>query len=154
MIAYAYRGDKMSLCVKRYLKSLAGVLKDSLEVKDKKLPLRENTDMLVFNGHNELMNSYENYVENIDNIKKDAVIIACISYDYFKPYLSYAKGYPFVTTTNLLAPEAYILEAIVDSWASMQSGQEICFSAGDAYDKYHKCSQKAAKALFRTGFDK
>lgn len=52
----------------------------------------------------------------IDNKKRDAIILACISKNYFSSYLKQTKSNPLVWTTGLMAPEAYTLKASIDGW--------------------------------------
>lgn len=152
LIADAYRGDKMEACLSGFFYSLTGEKQAVIAIDTTTIEACSKADLLVFNGHNGLMDLRFDYRKNKDGIKKDAAVISCYSDMYFSLHLNYAGGYPLVTTTGLLAPEAYITEAFFESWALMKSDDEIRISAGDAYDKYQSCSQKAARALFRTGW--
>lgn len=153
LIGDAYRGDKMKLCVEDYLNAVAGKNEEQIMLDNK---LVENlgiaTDLVVFNGHNGLMDEVVSPVINPKETYKDAVAIACISGDYFNDYLNYAHGYPLVMTTNLLAPEAYVLSNIFDAWATQQAEKEIMMAAARAYNQYQKCGIKGARRLFSTGF--
>jgi hypothetical protein len=91
-------------------------------------------------------------VADTDERKKDAAVIACVSHSYFKQHLLYAGGYPLITTTNFLAPEAYVLEALVNSWAQLLNSAEVRTNAGAAYHKYQKCGLTGATKLFKTGW--
>jgi hypothetical protein len=62
------------------------------------------------------------------------------------------KAYPLITTTNYLPPEAYIISAIIDNWASMLPDDKIRTSAGEAMAKIHKIAVKPCVNTFKTGW--
>lgn len=148
----AYRGDKMKECIDIYLKSLAGIIKDTVKIDNLSITINGNADLIGFNGHNGLMDNYTNFIENIDGKERDAAIVACISYEYFKDYFIAAKAYPLITTTDLLYPGAFIFEAIINSWAQFIPDEQIKNSAGYAYHKEKKCGINCGRRLFKTGW--
>jgi hypothetical protein len=150
-IADAYAGDRMKLCLDDYLASLAGTLTDSVALNDSTfLPINSDVDLLAFNGHNGLMDTYVDTVYNITGESKDAVAIACASAEYFKPYLKKSGGYPLIFTTNLMAPEAYVLDGVINAWLANKTPEQIRLEAGKAYHKYQKCGLRGATNLFTT----
>lgn len=153
LVADAYRGDKMRECLENYFYALAGRYEDIVMIDSLEIPCGSYADLLAFNGHNGLMDTNPKVIVNHDGRYRDAVVIACLSYRYFETRLNYLKAYPLVTTTNLMAPEAYVMEGIIDAWAKMKTEIEIKNAAGDAYDLKHSCSQAAARRLFMTGWD-
>lgn len=158
LVADAYRGDKMHECLTNYFASLAGKKKDILEIdksnSDDLIQIKAfgEADLIAFNGHNGLMDSYSAFFINDDNRMRDAVSISCSSQGYFNEYLNAARAYPLLTTTNLLAPEAYGMEAVIDSWAMLEDGKMIRSKVGAMYHKIHKCGLKGATNLFHTGW--
>jgi len=156
LICDAYRGDMMEPCLKDYLSSLAGRSQDSVSYANSRIDLNKDVDMVVFNGHNGLMdvdidpvlrNPQERFFK-----RKDAVVIACASKSYFIPHFLKTDSYPLVTTTSLLYPGAFILDGIIDKWARMQSEEDIKNAAGDAYHKVKECGKQAARNMFDTGW--
>jgi hypothetical protein len=155
LVADAYRGDRMQVCISDFLNSLAGKIKDTLKHKELIIPIHSQADLLIFNGHNGLMDANHPFVQSTDNRPRDAMVIACYSASYFIPHFERAGGYPLVMTTGLLAPEAYVMHAAIEHWALLKTDREIRFAAGDAYAGKHPSSSPAAcKALFRTGWNK
>jgi hypothetical protein len=152
LILDAYKGDKMDECVFNYFKSLAGILKDSIVIDSLKIPAYGNSNFLIFNGHNGLMDNQCHEIENVDQVERDAAVISCCSYSYFIPYFEKLKAYPLITTTNYLPPEAYIISAIIDNWATMQADDKIRTSAGEAMAKVHKIAVKPCINTFKTGW--
>ena len=131
LVADAYRGDRMKACLLDYFNALAGNKVDSCQLDDSKVGIYKHADLLVFNGHNGLMDVSIDPILNSDGIIKDAAVIGCVSDDYFQEPLNFAKGYPVLTTTNLLAPEAYVLAGLLDNWVQLKTG-----------DSFKKCSRK------------
>ena len=142
----------MEQCLDDYLSSLAGTKKDSLIIDNDQIGMHSKADLLIFNGHNGLMDTDKELIYNEDGIYRDAVVIACVSYDYFANHLKCLKAYPLVTSVSFLPPEAYVAEGIINSWALMKTNEEIRLAAGDAMYRVHKKSQKAMRAMFKTGW--
>lgn len=80
------------------------------------------------------------------------MIIACYSGNFFRPFLQKASAYPLVVTTNLMAPEAYVLEHILDEWLQLKPAETIRKNAGIGYNLYQKCGKRGADRLFSTGW--
>ncbi|MGB0931806.1 MAG: hypothetical protein ACPGVB_13575 [Chitinophagales bacterium] len=158
LVADAYDGSKMRNCVVDYLQSLAGRMMDKIVIDGKKLQVYANADLLVFNGHDGLMDYNDipyflNTQEKEKNMKaKDAVMIACYSGNFFRPFLQKAGAYPLVVTNGLMAPEAYVLEAILEQWIQLKPAETIRKSAGMGYNQYQKCGTRGADRLFSTGW--
>jgi hypothetical protein len=87
-----------------------------------------------------------------DERQRDAVILACASKQYFAAGLKEAGAHPLVWTTNLMAPEAYVLKAALDGWLAGEDGEQVRLRAAKAYDKYQNCGLRAAQGLFATGW--
>lgn len=51
-----------------------------------------------------------------------------------------------------MAPEAYVLAALVESWAADATGEQVREAVAKAYDTYQKCGIKGARGLFATGW--
>ena len=152
LIADGYRGDRMEQCLDDYLNSLVGTKKDLLNIENKQIGINSHSDLLIFNGHNGLMDVDMDLIYNEDGIFRDAAVISCVSYDYFANHLKCLKAYPLVTSVSFLPPEAYVAEGIINSWALMKTNEEIRLAAGDAMYRVHKKSRKAMRAMFKTGW--
>ena len=87
-----------------------------------------------------------------DEVRRNAIILACASRQYFRELLSASGAYPLLWTNGLMAPEAYTLESALNAWIEGKTNQEIHESAAIAYDKYQKCGLRGARKLFATGW--
>ncbi len=152
VIADAYAGDEMPLCLEDFFSNLAETLNDSVKINDSVFIDLNQVDLVAFTGHNGLMDNSIGEKINKNAKPKDAVVIACISHSYFNERLNYVNAYPLVTTRSLMAPEAYVISAIINSWANMEDERSVFLSAASAYSTYQKCSLNAGKSIFKTGW--
>ena len=112
-----------------------------------------NANLLAYVGHDGLMEfDVEGNFEQTNAKKRDAIILACVSKDYFKPYLQKTKSNPLVWTTGLMAPEAYTLKAAIDGWILNETNMQIRERAAQAYHKYQRCGIRGARNLLVTGY--
>ena len=153
LLADAYNGKYIQQCTVDFLKSCSGQVKDTININGKIVGIYGNSALLAYIGHDGLMDFRLTEVfENIDNKKRDAIILACISKKYFYTPLTPTKANPLVWTTGLMCPEAYTLHDALESYIDNESVDEIRNSAARAYSKYQHCSEKAAKGLLVAGW--
>ena len=153
LVADAYDGRNIRECTVDFLKSCAGMKKDSLQVGSLTIGIYGNARAVAYIGHNGLMDfSLSNTCRNSDGVVRDVIILACASKQYFTPYLQSAKANPLLWTTNLMCPEAYSLHDALDAYISGKGAEEVREAAAAAYDKYQKCGIGGARRLFVTGF--
>lgn len=153
LVMDAYRGDKMKLCLNDYFSSLSGSKNGSIDLGNDSISIYSGADLIIFNGHNGLMDEFVEHQDNLYSSQKDAVAIACISRDYFKSYWKSSKSYPLVTTTGLMYPGAFCTEYIINEWAMLKSAEQIRKAAGRAYYKYKpKSGPNGSNNLFDTNW--
>jgi hypothetical protein len=152
IVADAYKGDAMKECLEDFFKAVSGKSDEEIEVENVSLGIGSNADLIIFNGHNGLMDYTLELTPSEDQVIREVSAIGCISHSYFKEHLLTSKGYPVLMTTNLMAPEAYVLEAVIESWMNLKTEQLIRKNAGIAYDKYQNCGVKGATRLFKYGW--
>lgn len=153
LVADAYDGRYIKQCTKDFLHSLSGELKDTLVIADKTVGLYGHAKLVSYIGHDGLMDfTLSDSYKNVDGKKRDCIILACKSKQYFAEYVKNADANPLVWTTNLMAPEAYTLHDALTGYISGESDEEVRTRAAKAYAKYQKCSEKAARNLLVSGF--
>ena len=74
-----------------------------------------------------------------------------MSKKYFYDHINQTQAYPLIWTSGLMAPEAYTIEAAIESWIKCESSYRIRLKAAEAYDKYQKCGLDAAVKLLLSG---
>ena len=151
LIADAYDGKEIQKTTEDFLYSSSGQQKDTLNIDNKTIGINGNANLVAYIGHDGLMDfQLKDDFKNEDQKKRDAIILACYSKHYFGPFLEDANINPLVWTSNLMAPEAYILHDALSGHLAKESNTEIQNRAAAAYSKYQKCSLKAAKNLLVT----
>ena len=154
VLAEAFDGARMDAAVGHFFDAAAGRL--SCAVAWGKRPRQvlllagRGADMVCFVGHNGLMDHTPASFPRRAHARGPtcAVVLACKSNAHFAAPLRQAGCTPLITTSGLMAPEAYTLDAIIRSWAAGADAAGVHLRAAEAYAKYQKCSLKAAKALF------
>ena len=138
--ADAYRGSRIDRAMLEFMQQAA-------------TPADATThEMVVFIGHDGLMDEQnqpiiERFPKHAGH-DKQAVVLACMSDEFFSEHLLAAGSKPVVTTFSFMAPEAYVLEAVARGFANQASEAELRSAAGNAYAKYQRISAKAGKSVF------
>ncbi|WP_397364426.1 hypothetical protein [Olleya sp. R77988] len=153
LLADAYDGEFIKQTTIAFLEANAGNNSLKINYNEQELCFGGDAQLLSYVGHDGLMDfDVEGDFEQINTKKRDAIILACISKDYFKPYLLKTKSKPLVWTTGLMAPEAYTLKSAIDGWILNETDLQIRERAAQAYNRYQKCGIKGARRLLVTGF--
>ena len=157
LVADAYRGDAIQTCTLDFLEAASGSAGDALsfDVDGKAVSFSADgsASLAAYVGHDGLMDFQLPYLpRRKDDARRDAIVLACASKSYFAPALREAGANPLLWTTNLMAPEAYVLDAALAGWLARESGEQVRARAAAAYHKYQRCGLRAAGRLFATGF--
>jgi hypothetical protein len=153
LLADAYDGKYIKNTTVDFLEANAGNNSLKLKHKETDLCFGGDANLLAYIGHDGLMEfEVKGNFTPINNNKREAIILACISKGYFKPYLEKTKSNPLVWTTGLMAPEAYTLKAAIDGWVLNETDLQIRERAAQAYHKYQKCGIRGARNLLVTGY--
>jgi len=153
ILADAYDGKHIKQTTIDFLEATAGRNTISISYNSTELNFGGKSELLAYVGHDGLMEfNVEGDFTPINKTKRDAVVLACVSKDYFKPYFDKTKVNPLVWTTGLMAPEAYTLKSAIDGWILNETDAQIRERAAQAYHKYQKCGIKGARRLLVTGF--
>ena len=153
LVADAYRGKEISQTIWDFLEAAAGKPGEKLKAGDLQFHSGGSASLVAYIGHNGLMDfKLHDHPKQRDDRQRRAIILACASKQYFTPALEESGVTPLLWTTNLMAPEAYVLSAAIDGWMKKETDEQIRLRAADAYNKYQNCGVKAARALFATGW--
>lgn len=153
IVADAYRGKEIAQTTSDFLEAAAGKPGQKLKAGDVDFHTAGSADLVAYIGHNGLMDfRLSSHPQRRDDRQRRAIILACASKQYFSTALQQSGATPLLWTTNLMAPEAYVLSAAIDGWIKKESDEQIRLRAADAYHKYQHCGVKAARSLFATGW--
>jgi len=153
LVADAYRGKEISQATWDFLEAAAGKPGEELKAGTIQFNVGGSADLVTYIGHNGLMDfTLHSQPKHRDDRERKAIILACASKSYFADALRSSGAAPLLWTTNLMAPEAYVLSAAIDGWIKKESDEQIRLRAASAYHKYQNCGLNAAKGLFATGW--
>lgn len=156
LVADAYQGAKIKQAIGDFLNAASGGPPASIVmVGSRNLSINAggSSDVVAYVGHDGLMDfALDKVPRNQAESRREAIILACASKQYFTKALRASGATPLLWTTNLMAPEAYTLKAALDGWIAKESAAQIRQRAAEAYSKYQKCSVKAARGLLVTGW--
>lgn len=151
LIADAYNGKFIYEATSDFLKSSAGLLKDTLRTNNHLLGINGSSSLIGYIGHDGLMDfQIQDEFRNVDGVRRDVMILACFSRYYFLPHLEYANVNPLVWTASLMAPEAYSIHDAISGYLKGESNEEVRLRAATSYAKYQRCSLGAANSIFVT----
>lgn len=157
LVADAYRGSEIKRATQTFLQAASGYAGDTLSVsvdrKDYSLHLYGGASLVSYSGHDGLMDfQIAAPPKKQDNEQRFAIILACASKSYFTDVLRQTGAKPLLWTTNLMAPEAYILAAAIEGWLQEENDEQIRLRAAKAYNQYQHCGERSANSLFATGW--
>ena len=153
ILADAYDGERIQECTTAFLKASNQQNEVKIQYETKELCFGGGADLMAYVGHDGLMDFTVNETyQKVERKKKDVIILACYSRDYFSPEIRKAQANPLLWTTHLMAPEAYTLKAAIDGWMAEETGAQIEERAAQAYNAYQKCGIRGARNLLTTGF--
>ena len=157
LVAEAYRGDHIRQATEDFLAAAAGTPGETVKIntggKSVILNVGGSAALIAYVGHDGLMDFQLNAVpKQRDSELREAIILACASKSYFAAPLKTTGVKPLLWTTNLMAPEAYVLSAAIDGWLRRETDEQIRLRAATAYHQYQKCGLEGAKRLFATGW--
>ena len=153
LLADAYDGAFIKQTTIDFLKAASGDLKEKVAYDDAMLDFGGSAGLVAYIGHDGLMEfDLDVTLKPCDEVARDAIMLACISKNYFGPYLEKTGAKPLVWTTGLMAPEAYTLKWAIDGWILDESDLQIRERAAAAYHKYQKCGMRGARNLLVTGY--
>lgn len=152
LVSDAFAGEKMKECLDYFWNYTAANNPQIIVVGADTLAIGGGADLIVFNGHNGLMDGYE-LPEHTNTVSyKEAVSISCFSHNYFSYAYQRIGAYPLVHTTGLLYPGAFIVDAIIGKWAMGKHEADMRVAAGEAYNREMNCGRSAGINLFKAGW--
>ena len=153
LVADAYDGQFIQPCTVDFLDACAGKKLQTITHTKDTLGIAGNAHLVAYIGHDGLMDfSLPAIPAQQDNRKRNAIILACKSKQFFGNAVRTTGAYPLLWTTQLMCPEAYTLDAALHAWLQHQNNSAIHTAAARAYSQYQHCSVKAAQNLLATGF--
>lgn len=149
MVADAYVGSAIKQTTIDLLDYAAGLGDFELGHEGAVIPAGGGADLLVYVGHNGLMDfALERIPESVNDKPRDVAVFACASRQYFSKPIAATGAHALALTTNLMSPEAYSLAALATGWINNETAAQIHERIAQAYNQYQKCGIKGARGLF------
>ena len=161
VVADAWDGKTINKAVEKFAAHASGNTPETITINNTKVHAGSNAHLIGYIGHDILMDynlSDNNTLTEMpklnsihpqkDNPAKSTIVLACQSNRYFKEKLLYWNVNPLILTNSNMAPEAYTVDAILNSFAKQATAKQIHESAAQAYNKYQKCGINSARKLF------
>jgi hypothetical protein len=101
----------------------------------------DSNQLVIYAGHDGLMDFDIDIMPRKN--KCDVMVFSCISDYYFSPFVDM-----ILSTYTLMAPEAYVVMAAIESWAMHDNEMEIRRKTAKVYAKYQKSTVKQAERTF------
>lgn len=151
LLAEAWRGRNIADAIGHFLEINRGQHSERIRAGELEFEAGGSAHLVAFVGHNGLMDFPAPALMPISLKARPhaSVVLACMSDSYFSGLLR-KDSLPLITTTGLMAPEAYTLEALVTSWFEGGDGAQVRRAAAGAYARYQRTSENAARRLFVT----
>lgn len=151
LVAEAWRGRNIADAVRHFLELNRGEHVETLQAGEQQVETGGAAHVIAFVGHNGLMDFAAPSLPpfQIPSRPHASVVLACMSESYFADLLE-KDSVPLITTTGLMAPEAYTLAALLESWFGGGDGNQARNAAASAYAKFQRTPENAARRLFRT----
>jgi len=149
LLAEAWQGRHIEGSIRRFLEMTRGQHAETIRVDGRELLAGGAAHLIAYVGHNGLMDFAAPALKSVadEQPPRVAVVLACYSNDYFAGLLR-PHAAPLVTTASLMAPEAYVLDAVVAVWFAGAAPGDVVEAAVDAYARYQKISNRSAKKIF------
>ena len=153
MLADAYDGQYIKQTTIDFLNASCGKNEAAIKTGDKEIYFGGASDLIAYVGHDGLMDfSLQEKFKSTTDKKRETIILACYSKNYFLPHLKPSGSTPLLWTSGLMAPESYTLHDAIHEWINNDRPQQVRLAAAKAYSKYQKCSLKAAQNLLIQGW--
>jgi len=154
VVADAWDGAEIKSAIERFLAIAGGAEKEVVSFRrgsnEATISAGGSSHLAAFVGHNGLMDFTlgASHGPVTPHAASSSIVLACASKSYFLHLLREVGSHPLLLTTGLMAPEAYTLDAAIQSWARGGSVAAVREAAAAAYQKYQKCGRQAARNLF------
>jgi hypothetical protein len=147
VVLEAFAGDRIDQAVDRFhgLATRGG----SVKVTEAGVARSLEVHVAGYAGHNRLLDGKK--LPALGAEKRSPLptfVLACYSEGWFAPSLRAAGSTPLFTTKALMAPEGYLIEALVSSLAARRTAREAGDSAIEAYASWQKLKRGVASAMF------
>lgn len=163
IVADAYDGQYIKNTIQDLFNFSAGHDKQLIQLASQQIAIGGAANLVIYVGHNGLMDWSLNNIFNKAKIpvvsmeqrslqaNRQVAVFACKSQQYFSKPLAATGISPAILTTHYMAPEGYVVYALVEGYTNNLTKKTIHLNVAKAYSKYQKLKSPALK-LFTTEY--
>lgn len=143
----AVHGEAIDQAVEHY--HAVATLGATLAFEDHGVQREEPVVVVGYEGHNRLMDGKRlPPPPAAGSAPLPSFVLACESEGYFAEPMAAAGARPFLTTATRMAPEAYLVDAIVRALGEKASPAQVRDEAVASYAKWQRLSRRDASSVF------
>lgn len=152
LVADAWRGKEIRPCLESFAKACAGLSAEEVKVDGAAFQAGGASSLVAYIGHNGLMDFSITWpAKSAKDVKpKPAIVLCCLSHDYFSKSLKQVGAEPVLMTNQLMYPGAFVLHDALEARLSGKAGEDLRSIAARAYARNQRISLKAALGVFST----
>ncbi|MCE9519963.1 MAG: hypothetical protein K8R87_10470 [Verrucomicrobia bacterium] len=148
LVADAWRGRGIRPCLQSFVSAATGEEVEEIKLGDSLIRAGGASTLVAYIGHNGLMDFQIDWRAGVGQRVKPAIVLCCLSHEYFSAKLTGSGACPVLMTTQLMYPGAFVLHAALEAWLHGKTPAEMRDAAAAAYSKNQGISIKAARGVF------
>jgi hypothetical protein len=153
LIADAYDGTQLRTATEDLLLYTSGGGAGSIVAGGMAIPTGGGCDLIVYMGHNGLMDHrIERAYRPEQPHDRAVVILASLSRGFFGNAIRATGARPILWTTGVIVPEAYILRELLAGWILGENDEALRERAAKVYDQHRRCGIAGARRLLVSGW--
>ncbi len=148
LVADAWRGREIRPCLQVFVRSASGEGVEEIKLGDDVIQAGGAATLVAYIGHNGLMDFQIDWPTGTGKRVKPAIVLCCLSHEYFSAKLTSSGARPVLMTTQLMYPGAFVLHAALEPWLHGKTPADMRDAAAAAYSKNQGIPIKAARGVF------
>ena len=154
LVADAYQGKEIQRAITDFLMAVASRSQETITVNFNDAPqplsIAGSSALVAYLGHNGLMDFEMPPVSanTPASQPKAAIVLCCLSEEYFLPRLKALGVTPVLLTRQLMYPGSFLLKSALDGWMKKETQAQIRERAAQAYAANQHIGTKAARGVF------
>jgi len=151
LVADVWRGGDVRKAISHFLTMSSGENIEKFQLDGETIYAGGEAHVVAYMGHNGLKNFTPKLDLKENTMPNSAIVLGRRTASTFTDPLKDVGTFPLLTTSGVITPEAYILEAAFLSWFSSGSASDTRNATAEAHSKYQKASIAWSRKQFVAG---